>query len=87
MQRRRGSLFVPNFKRTEIMDESQLTSVILYIHMNPILHGFTGKLGEWSWNSYAAFLTEKPTFLKRKEVLEWFGNREEFLKFHHARDQ
>lgn len=82
--KRKGSLFVPNFKRTEIMSDHQLTSVILYIHNNAIHHGFVKKLTEWPWSSYNTFLTDKRTFLKRNEVLSWFGNVEEFIKLHHV---
>jgi hypothetical protein len=34
------------------------------------------------WSPYQAFVTDSPTELKREEVLKWFGNQEEFLKFH-----
>jgi hypothetical protein len=27
-------------------------------------------------------LEEKPTFIKRKEVIEWFGNSNEYINIH-----
>ncbi|MFA5555659.1 MAG: transposase [Flavobacteriaceae bacterium] len=52
---RRGSLFLKNFKRKEIVDENYLRNLILYIHLNPIKHGFTDIISDWKWSSYAFF--------------------------------
>lgn len=52
---RRGSLFLKNFKRKEIVDENYLRNLILYIHLNPIKHGFTNTVSDWKWSSYASF--------------------------------
>jgi putative transposase len=82
MYQRRGSLFIPNFKRAEVTTEDYISNIIVYIHRNPVHHGFAKSMADWAWSSYQAFLTDTPTELKREEVLKWFGNREEFLKFH-----
>ena len=82
MYSRRGSLFIPNFKRSEITDDTYLTTVIVYIHRNPVHHGFTIDWTKWRWSSYQTILSEKPTSLKREEVLKWFGNKDEFFKLH-----
>src|SRR5690554_2256509 len=52
---RRGSLFLKNFKRKEILDENYLRNLILYIHLNPLKHGFTNDILDWKWNSYQSF--------------------------------
>jgi putative transposase len=82
MYRRRGSLFVHSFKRKEIVDDFYLTSVITYIHNNPIHHGFVKELSSWTWSSFHTILSSTPTVLQREGVLKWFGNRDEFIKFH-----
>lgn len=82
MYTRKGSLFIPNFKREEITDDDYISNIIVYIHRNPVHHGFVKNMADWPWSSYPAFLTDSPTELKREEVLKWFGNRVEFLKFH-----
>jgi len=33
-------------------------------------------------SSYLAYFTDKPTKLKRAEVLDWFGGKEAFIDFH-----
>jgi REP element-mobilizing transposase RayT len=82
MYGRRGSLFIPNFKRKEIIDDNYLTSVIAYIHLNPVSHGFVKQCDAWEWSSYNIIMSENETFVKRREVIEWFGSRNEFEKFH-----
>jgi putative transposase len=82
MYGRRGSLFIPNFKRKEITEDSYLTSIIAYIHLNPVNHGFAKQCETWRWSSYNTIMSEKETLLSRKEVIQWFGNRDEFEKFH-----
>ncbi len=52
---RRGSLFLKNFKRKEISDENYLRNLILYIHLNPVKHGFTNVISDWKWVSYETF--------------------------------
>ena len=79
---RRGSLFVPNFKKKEIISDSYLTNIIYYIHANPVKHGFVRKLEDWPHSSYHSFLSEKSTALKRLEVLDWFGGGNGFIDFH-----
>jgi putative transposase len=82
LYKRRGSLFVRSFKREEITDDAYLTSVIVYIHSNPVNHGFVKKCDDWLWSSYNSILSEKPTSLKRNEILAWFGNQKEYMAAH-----
>ena len=52
---RRGSLFIKNFKRKEINTDFYLRQIILYIHLNPVKHGFTKNVTDWKWVSYSNF--------------------------------
>ncbi len=40
VNKRRGSLFMKNFKRKQIVSESYFVNLIQYIHRNPVRHGF-----------------------------------------------
>jgi len=83
---RRGSLFMRAFKRKEIVDDSYFTSVILYIHRNPLHHGFITNLTDWKWSSYTEFLM--PVLMPNQQyVINWFGNKEEFVKLHQQTQQ
>ncbi len=79
---RKGSLFLKNFKRKEITNEAYFTKLIHYIHHNPVHHRFTDDIAAWPYSSYDSLLSDKPTQLKRNEVLDWFGSKEDYRKFH-----
>ena len=79
---RKGSLFMPNFKRKIVEAESYFTQLVYYIHANPVHHGFVKELSAWNYSSYHAFLSRKQTNLQRDEVLNWFGNVDSFKAFH-----
>ena len=56
---RKGSLFLKNFKRKQIQSEDYLRKLILYIHLNPVKHGFVDSVRHWKWSSYRNFPTEQ----------------------------
>ena len=79
---RKGSLFMPNFKRKLVDSEQYFTQLVHYIHANPVHHGFVTDMQAWEYSSFHAFLSQKQTNLQRDEVLNWFGNVESFIRFH-----
>lgn len=81
-QGRKGSLFMPNFRRKLVESETYFTKLIHYIHANPVHHGFVKNLHEWNYSSYYAFSSQKQTSLQRNQVLAWFGGIEAFEEFH-----
>ncbi|WP_420318511.1 transposase [Ekhidna sp.] len=82
MYDRRGSLFIPKFRRKHIDNDAYFTRLIAYIHNNPIHHQFITDLDDWPHSSYHSYLLDKPTRLQRNEGIEWFGGKDEFLKVH-----
>ena len=79
---RQGSLFNHKFRRVAIESLDQLKDCIFYVHSNPVHHSLTKNFLDYSWSSYPLILSDEPTDLKREEVLELFGGREEFIQFH-----
>jgi len=79
---RHGSLFQRPFKRKPVEDEDYLRRVVLYIHNNPVHHGFVSQLSGYPWSSYHVCLSSGPTKLQRKLVLDWFDGAENFKKAH-----
>jgi len=77
-----GSLFQKSFGRKEVTSDRYFITLIHYIHHNPQKHGFVEDFRTYPYSSYATFLSNKPTSLKRDEVLEWFNNAQGFEKFH-----
>ncbi|MCF8219476.1 MAG: hypothetical protein K9I29_08595 [Bacteroidales bacterium] len=78
----RGALFERPFKRKQIHDEEYLRQVILYIHNNPVHHGFCKHPSDYPWSSYLTFIKRNPTKLKRKQVMDWFGDKTNFEYMH-----
>lgn len=79
---RNGSLFQRPFRRIPVTSENYLLTLVRYIHRNPQKHGFVSDFREWEYSSYHALCSNEPTFLKRREVLEWFDGIEAFQEFH-----
>lgn len=79
---RKGSLFQKRFKRIKVDSESYLIMLIHYIHHNPIHHKFTNDYSNWSYSSYKAFLSKKPTKVSREKVSAYFGVKKNFFNYH-----
>jgi putative transposase len=79
---RKGALFMDYLKRSMVNDASDFTAYIWYIHKNAVHHQITKNIGDWQYDSYQSILSNAPTSLLRNKVIEWFGNKEELIKFH-----
>ena len=79
---RKGNLFYKPFKRVKVDKESHFTQAIVYIHANPVRHGLMKDFTKYTWSSWQSYLSDTPTHLLRDEVINWFGNKEQFIKAH-----
>lgn len=75
---RHGALFERPFKRKVINDEAYLKQIVIYIHNNPVHHGFCDHPMEYPWSSYQTCISIKPTKLNRENVLGWFDDEANF---------
>jgi len=80
--KRHGSLFVESFKRININSDDYFRRLVIYIHLNPVKHGFVNEPAEWKFSSYNTILSNQTTNLKREYVIELFGDRENFIFVH-----
>ncbi|MEO6330032.1 MAG: transposase [Ginsengibacter sp.] len=74
---RRGSLFLKNFKKKAITNRKHLADVILYIHLNPVKHGFRVHPKDWDWSSYHTLYPERLNFINTL-----FENQESYFQSH-----
>ncbi|MCX6351731.1 MAG: hypothetical protein NTX03_07705 [Bacteroidetes bacterium] len=81
-QDRVGTLFQTPFKRALVDNETYFNQLIYYIHANPQMHGLIEDFREWKWSSYGRILIEKPSKLKKQEVLNWFGDTDHYIQYH-----
>jgi REP element-mobilizing transposase RayT len=74
---RRGSLFQEHLKRIKITDENYLKNLIIYINTNPSHHQIAN-YETYAYSSYLSLISEKTSLLKRKEVIEYFDDKDNF---------
>ncbi|QBN19886.1 transposase [Flavobacterium nackdongense] len=79
---RHGALFERPFKRKGIENENYFQNLIAYIHNNPVHHSICEHPLQYPWSSYISCISNKPTKLKRKEVMKLFGDIENFKYVH-----
>jgi REP element-mobilizing transposase RayT len=79
---RKGSLFLNRFKRKLISDKKYLMKLIHYIHFNPVMANLCKDLSEWKYSSYNAIVTNSNTLILRKQVIELFESRNNFIYCH-----
>ena len=79
---RSGAIFERPFKRKQVDNPEYLKNIILYIHNNPVHHGFCVHAMEYPWSSYLNCLSISPSNLKHDTVIGWFDNQANFKSSH-----
>jgi len=79
---RMGSLFIPSMKSELIVSDDSFRRVVLYIHRNPIHHGFVKSVEDWAYSSYKIMLSDKQTKIEREYVLKIFGGIDQYILIH-----
>ena len=79
---RKGALFLDFLRRKPVDTEAYFTTLLAYIHLNPVHHGLCRYTDEWAYSSIHSITSSKPTRLERNAVLDWFGGIEPFVAFH-----
>lgn len=82
---RTGSLFEHTFRRKQVTDTEYLKQVVLYIHNNPVHHGFCKHMLDYPWSSYLSCISVKPTKLQRETVIGWFDSDAGFKRMHNGK--
>ena len=82
---RHGGLFERRFKRKHIDHERYFKRMVLYIHNNPVHHGFCDHPLGYRWSSYLTCVSVKTTKLHRESVLGWFNGQAEFKLLHNEK--
>lgn len=80
--KRRGALFISPFKRKVIDNREYFKRCLIYIHQNPIKHGFVTNLQDYQYTSFHSYFRDEKGFVNTKTVLELFDNLKDFEKSH-----
>jgi putative transposase len=76
------NIFAQHYKHILIGKDDYFSQLIYYIHFNPLKHGITKNWKNYRWSSYKRLVSEVETNLQTRYVLDWFGGRETFVKYH-----
>lgn len=79
---RLGALFVDYIRRKPVETDTYFTTLLAYIHRNPVHHEFCRNAADWPYSSLQSLSSTKPTRLERNAVLDWFGGIEQYIQFH-----
>lgn len=79
---RSGAIFETPFKRIPVEDEEYFRWLLLYIHRNAENHGVVPDYKLYVHSSFHLYMSDESTQLATDEVINWFGGRESFVKFH-----
>jgi putative transposase len=74
---RKGALFIDYLKREEVEGALAFLETAVYIHQDPMRHGYCKQLNEWQWTSL-----NFDYFGSRAQVVEKFGGEIQFQEWH-----
>lgn len=79
---RMGSLFIKNFKREPISDKTYFLNAVVYVHRNPIHHGFCKNYEDWEYSSYSDIVGGVCDFIEISKLLTMTDGLESFKEIH-----
>ncbi|MCC5931504.1 MAG: transposase [Cyclobacteriaceae bacterium] len=75
--KRKGSLFLKNFKRNSIESDTRWQETFLYILLNPVKHGFVESQEQWKWSSWNKYYSQQsPSEVRISTYREYFEDLE-----------
>lgn len=81
-EERVGSLFQRPFRRKEVDSNRYFRQLVIYIHQNPVKHGFVSAINEYPYSSYHDYFQESSFFVAKDKVLDLFGGLKNFQSAH-----
>lgn len=83
-QGRHGSLFQKQFRRKLIPIED-VAQVIMYVHRNPVHHGYVRNASDYAWCSYEAYASDlNSRTLAKQRILDLFSGAQNLKQMHES---
>ena len=82
VNKRRGSLFLKNFRREPIEDKAYFLNAVIYTHRNPVHHAFCDRYTDWSYTSFCEIKERNSQIIEVDKLLRMFGGRDSFIDLH-----
>ena len=79
---RHGSLFERPFKRKPISSDNHMMNTLIYIHNNPVHHGYCRHPSEYGWSSYNNYFSENQDTKLIEFQQQYFEDRDNFVYLH-----
>lgn len=83
---REGSLVNKNYERKLVDNNSYFKNLIVYIHNNPVKHGFVNHPLEYPWSSHLGNNRNLNINFNESKFVSYFETYDEFEKFHDYSD-
>ena len=82
INKRRGSLFLKNFRRELIDNKAYFLNAVIYTHRNPVHHAFCDRYTDWSYTSFCEIKERNSQMIEVEKLLRMFGGRDSFIDLH-----
>ena len=82
VNKRRGSLFLKNFRREPIKNKAYFMNAVIYTHRNPVHHAFCDRYTDWSYTSFCEIKERNRQIIEVDKLLRMFGGRDSFIDLH-----
>ena len=82
VNKRRGSLFLKNFRREPIENKAYFLNAVIYTHRNPVHHAFCDRYTDWSYTSFCEIKERNSQIIEVDKLLRMFGGRQSFIDLH-----
>ena len=82
VNKRRGSLFLKNFRREPIKNKAYFMNAVIYTHRNPVHHAFCDRYTDWSYTSFCEIKERNSQIIEVDKLLRMFGGRDSFIDLH-----
>lgn len=79
---RKGSLLMKNTRRKIASDWHYLINLMVYIHQNPVHHGYARSMMEWQFSSFRTYLAGGDSNIEKNVAFEWFSGLPGFIAIH-----
>lgn len=75
------------FKRIRVNETKYLIKLVHYIHFNPVESKLCYLPEEWPHSSYPNLISNKPTFIDRSVLINWFDDLQNFKYIHKSKSE
>ena len=82
VNKRRGSLFLKNFRRELIENKAYFLNATIYTHRNPVHHAFCDRYTDWSYTSFCEIKEHNSQLIEVDKLLRIFGGLVSFIDLH-----